>query len=69
MQKQSYSLVLKFSPHHTTQYVEFRGGVIMKTGEALYPLPTVDRITIFPKTSIGTIKISGTRRQQSTSSY
>ena len=47
------------SPYDTI-YVEFTGGFNMNTGEALEPLPNINRITKFPNKSISSLNISRT---------
>ena len=47
------------SPYDTL-YVEFTGGFNMNTGEALEPLPTINRITKLPNSSISSLNISRT---------
>ena len=47
------------SPYDTL-YVEFTGGFNMNTGEALEPLPTINRITKLPNSSISWLNISRT---------
>ena len=47
------------SPYDTI-YVEFTGGFNMNTGEALEPLPNINRITRLPNNSLSSLNISRT---------
>ena len=47
------------SPYDTL-YVEFTGGFNMSTGEALEPLPNINRITRLPNNSLSSLNISRT---------